>query len=117
MKIVSNRFVPFPGFKAVNLLGVMFVRRGFRVTEVDIRHEQIHTRQMLELGVLPFYVLYVAEWLLCACRCVAMPIVASRLSVRLTPMSMMPTTSVAATTMRGYIILKTRKNNNNDSRY
>lgn len=63
MKIVSNRFVPFPGFKAVNLLGVMFVRRGFRLTEVDIRHEQIHTRQMLELGVLPFYVLYVAEWL------------------------------------------------------
>ena len=41
MKIVSNRFVPFPGFKAVNLLGVMFVRRGFPVTEVDIRHEQI----------------------------------------------------------------------------
>ena len=63
MKIVSNRFVPFPGFKAVNLLGVMFVRRGFRVTEVDIRHEQIHTRQMLELGVLPFYVLYVVGWL------------------------------------------------------
>ena len=114
MKIVSNRFVPFPGFKAVNLLGVMFVRRGFRVTEVDIRHEQIHTRQMLELGVLPFYVLYVAEWLV---RCVAMPIAASRLSVRLTPMSMMPTISDVATTMRGYIILETRKYNDNDSRY
>ena len=113
MKIVSNRFVPFPGFKAVNLLGVMFVRRGFRVTEVDIRHEQIHTRQMLELGVLPFYVLYVVEWLVR----VAMPIAASRLSVRLTPMSMMPTTSVAATTMRGYIILETRKYNDNDCRY
>lgn len=94
----------------------MFVRRGFRVTEIDIRHEQIHTRQMLELGVLPFYVLYVVEWL-CACRCVAMPIAAFRLSVRLTPMSMMPTTSVVVTTMRGYIILETRKYNDNDSRY
>ena len=32
-------------------------------------------------------------------------------------MSMMQTISDAATTMRGYIILETRKYNDNDSRY
>ncbi|MDO4511430.1 MAG: hypothetical protein Q4B68_06415 [Bacteroidales bacterium] len=63
MKIVHNPFLPFRGYKAVNVLGVMLVRRGMEVTEVDIRHERIHTRQMLELGILPFYVLYVLEWL------------------------------------------------------
>lgn len=63
MKIIHNRFIPFRGFKAINLLGVMFVRRGLKVNEVDIRHERIHTRQMLELGIVMFYVLYLIEWL------------------------------------------------------
>ena len=32
-------------------------------TDADLRHERIHTRQMLELLVLPFYLIYLAEWL------------------------------------------------------
>ena len=55
MKIVRNRFLPPKGFRAINLLGWIFVRRGTSLSEVDIRHESIHTRQMLELWVLPFY--------------------------------------------------------------
>ena len=60
---MKNRFLPPKGFLAINLLGFIFVRPGTSLTEVDIRHEQIHTRQMCELWVLPFYVLYVGEWL------------------------------------------------------
>ena len=67
MKIVRNRFLPPKGFRAINLLGWIFVRRGTSLSEVDIRHESIHTRQMLELWVLPFYVLYVGEWLVRLC--------------------------------------------------
>ena len=63
MKIVRNRFLPPKAFRAINLLGCIFVRRGISLTEVDIRHETIHTRQMLELWVVAFYVLYVGEWL------------------------------------------------------
>lgn len=35
-----------------------------KFTEDDLRHERIHTRQMLELLILPFYLWYGIEWLL-----------------------------------------------------
>lgn len=68
MKVVRNNIIPFKGFEAVNLFGVLFVRKD-RVFEskhawqVMIRHETIHTKQMQELGYLPFYMLYALEWL------------------------------------------------------
>lgn len=34
-------------------------------TRALIRHEQIHLRQQLEMLVLPFYIWYVIEWLIC----------------------------------------------------
>lgn len=37
-----------------------WIRRSKRV----INHESIHFQQALELGVLPFYLLYLLEWLL-----------------------------------------------------
>ena len=55
MKIVRNNIIPFKGFEALNLFGVLFVRKD-RVFEneaawqVMIRHESIHTKQMQELG-------------------------------------------------------------------
>ena len=60
MKIVHNKFIPFKGYKAINLFGVLFVRNGTLINEVDVNHEAIHTAQMKELlyiGFLPLYVL------------------------------------------------------------
>jgi len=37
-----------------------WIKRGKQV----INHESIHFQQALELGVLPFYILYVLEWFL-----------------------------------------------------
>ena len=78
MKIVRNRWIPFRGFSAINLFGIIFVRKDLpeeyltnrRWLETIVRHERIHTRQMLELLVLPFYLLYIIEWLvrLAICR-------------------------------------------------
>lgn len=68
MKVVRSNIIPFKGFEAVNLFGVLFVRKD-RVFEseaawqVMIMHESIHTKQMQELGYLPFYLLYALEWL------------------------------------------------------
>ena len=62
--MIFNRFIPFGSFKAINLFGLIFVRKGESFTASDLRHEQIHTRQMLELLVLPFYVWYLVEWFL-----------------------------------------------------
>ena len=68
MKVVRNNVIPFKGFEAVNLFGVVFIRndRKFASEEeyqTTLRHEAIHTRQMQELGYLPFYLLYILEWL------------------------------------------------------
>lgn len=64
MKVIYNRLIPFKGYKCVNLFGVLFVREGCTMTDTDYNHEAIHTAQMKELLYVPFYVLYVLEWLL-----------------------------------------------------
>lgn len=63
MKIVYNKFIPFKGFGAINLFGVIFARKECKVTPRTINHEKIHTAQMRELGYIGFYVLYFLEWL------------------------------------------------------
>ncbi len=63
MITIRNRFIPFGRFDAINILGVVFCRRDSELTPSLLRHEQIHTRQMMELLVVGFYVWYVLEWL------------------------------------------------------
>ena len=63
MKIIYNNIIPFPGFKAINLFGVLFVRNGCTMSESDINHEMIHTAQMKEMGYVIFYLWYLVEWL------------------------------------------------------
>lgn len=63
MKVIYNRLLPFKGFKAINLFGIVFIRKECRMTGTDLNHEAIHTAQMRELLYVPFYVLYVLEWL------------------------------------------------------
>ena len=68
MKVVRNNVIPFKGFVAINLFGVVFIRndREFASEEeyqTTLRHEAIHTKQMQELLYLPFYLLYFLEWL------------------------------------------------------
>ena len=63
MRVVYNKVMPFKGYKCVNLFGVLFVRKGCTMTSTDYNHEAIHTAQMKELLYVPFYLLYVLEWL------------------------------------------------------
>ena len=65
MRIIRNRHIPFRGFQAINLFGVIFVRNEcYPLSETSINHEKIHTRQMQELGYVFFYPVYVLEWLI-----------------------------------------------------
>lgn len=66
MKVFENRFLPFKGFLCLNFFGIILVRKGWKdaVRSVDINHERIHTAQMRELGYLPFYILYLLEWVI-----------------------------------------------------
>lgn len=60
MKIIRNKFLPFPGFAAINILGVLFVRKSTQITHSLLRHEMIHTFQIAELLIalaIPFAIL------------------------------------------------------------
>lgn len=66
--IVENDILPFRGFIAMNIFGIVFVRRdswnklsGMQ-QDALLQHETIHTEQMRELGYLGFYILYFLEW-------------------------------------------------------
>ena len=62
MRVIYNRFIPFRGFKAINLFGVVFARHEFRpISDRTKRHEHIHTRQLIETLFIPFYLWYGIE--------------------------------------------------------
>lgn len=66
MKIIWNNRVPWKGFAAINLFGVILARndafRNRHIPEQVLRHEAIHTAQMRELLYIGFYLLYLLEW-------------------------------------------------------
>lgn len=61
MKIVYNNIIPFNGFKAVNLFGILFVRKDAELSEEGLNHERIHTEQIKELLYIGFYLWYLIE--------------------------------------------------------
>ena len=62
MIVIRNKYLPFPGFAAINLFGVLFCRPGTRITPRLINHERIHTAQMMEMAFIFFYIWYLVEW-------------------------------------------------------
>ncbi|MCQ2210513.1 MAG: hypothetical protein MJZ34_09495 [Paludibacteraceae bacterium] len=64
MKPIYNKILPIKGFKAINLFGIIFVRKGLRMSKTDINHERIHTHQMLEMLIVFFYLFYIIEWVI-----------------------------------------------------
>ena len=69
MKVIRNSVIPFKGFLAINLFGVVFVRKEYWDKkdawhkQKCLLHESIHTAQMRELLFVGFYILYLLEWL------------------------------------------------------
>ena len=63
MKIVYNKLIPFKGFNAVNIFGVLFARKESNISQRTINHEKIHTKQIFELLGIFFYLWYFIEWL------------------------------------------------------
>ena len=62
MKIVRTSILPFHGFSAINLLGVLFVHHGVYLSNELINHERIHTAQQREMLFVFFYLFYLVEW-------------------------------------------------------
>lgn len=65
MKVIYSTFLPFKGFTAINLCGIIVVRKEcLPLTRRILNHEAIHTHQIKELIFVGFYVWYFTEWLL-----------------------------------------------------
>lgn len=64
MIIIRNNYIPFQGYKAINLFGILFVRGNAIINDRTIRHEAIHTAQMKELWYVFFYLWYLIEWII-----------------------------------------------------
>ncbi len=60
--IVKCRFVP-KGI-CINLFGTYWARDPGWIDKYVVNHERIHTAQQRELLFVPFYLLYVLEWML-----------------------------------------------------
>lgn len=65
MKTIYNKIIPIKGFLVINLFGVLFARK--KLSTIDLIHEKIHTEQMKELLYIPFYILYILEYIIRWC--------------------------------------------------
>ena len=63
MKIIRTSILPFHGFTAINLMGVLFVHHGVYLSNETINHERIHTAQQREMLFVFFFIAYFVEWL------------------------------------------------------
>lgn len=59
--IVKSKLVPKR--TCVNLFGTFWTQDKSWIDKYVVNHERIHTRQQLELLFIPFYILYILEWL------------------------------------------------------
>ena len=65
MRVIYNNVIPFKGFTAINLLGIIFARREFMPLEREaLIHERIHTAQMVETLFVGFYLVYIINFLI-----------------------------------------------------
>ena len=62
MIVIRNNIIPFNGFKACNVFGIIFYK-GSPLKKDTLNHEKIHTAQMKEMLFVFFYLWYGIEWL------------------------------------------------------
>lgn len=63
MILVFKHFF-YKNYVGLSLWPFIFLKEdSLKTDEVLINHERIHLKQQRELLILPFYVLYIAEWL------------------------------------------------------
>ena len=62
MIIIRNNIIPFPGYKCINICGILFARKNAVLDDVTINHESIHSKQIFEMLIIFFYIWYGIEW-------------------------------------------------------
>ena len=64
MILISKYIVP-KGYKGITIFPFMFLKtKSLKENTVLVNHEKIHLRQQIELLILPFYIIYMFEFLI-----------------------------------------------------
>lgn len=63
MIIVKNKIIPFGSYTTINLFGILFTKSDY-LNPTTINHERIHTKQMLELLMVGYYLWYIIEYII-----------------------------------------------------
>ena len=63
MIIIKNSWFPFGGYSTINLFGILFTKKD-SLSEITINHERIHTKQMIEMLFIFFYLWYGIEYII-----------------------------------------------------
>lgn len=63
MIIVKNKIIPFGSYTTINLFGILFTKSDY-LSPITINHERIHTKQMLELLIIGYYLWYIIEYII-----------------------------------------------------
>lgn len=63
MIIVKNKIIPFGSYSTINLFGILFTKSDY-LSPTTINHERIHTKQMLELLIIGYYLWYIIEYII-----------------------------------------------------
>ena len=58
-----TRWLTFGFAAGITLFPLILIRPGIRLTRRLVVHERIHLRQQIELLVIPFFLLYLAEYI------------------------------------------------------
>lgn len=53
--IIRNKIIPFGNYIAINLFGIVFTK--VELDEIDINHENIHSKQMLEVSIVSTFII------------------------------------------------------------
>lgn len=63
MIIVKNKIIPFGSYTTINLFGILFTKSD-SLSPTTINHERIHTKQMLELLIVGYYLWCIIEYII-----------------------------------------------------
>lgn len=63
MIIVKNKIIPLGSYTTINLFGILFTKSDY-LSPITINHERIHTKQMLELLIVGYYLWYIIEYII-----------------------------------------------------
>ena len=45
MRVIQNKWIPFKGYKYINLFGLIFTRDASKINAKEYNHEKIHLKR------------------------------------------------------------------------